>query len=93
MPGRAGIKLEGDQGEIVSLQDQTYLCSELREKFKCVDYIGKDERWAKLLPKNQKKNFFFILTSSLIPEKAGKTAFFTLSSELQIRPVLRIIQR
>ena len=31
-------------GEIVSLQDQTSPCSELREKFKCMEYIGKEEK-------------------------------------------------
>ena len=33
----------GRLGEIVSLQGQTSPCSELREKLKCIDYIGKDE--------------------------------------------------
>ena len=45
-----GTKLEGDQGEIVSLQDQTSPCSQLIEKFKCIDYVGKDERWAETSP-------------------------------------------
>ena len=30
----SGSKVEGDYGEIVSLKDQTSLCSELREKLK-----------------------------------------------------------
>ena len=30
--------------EIVSLEDQTSLSSELKEKFKCINNIGKDER-------------------------------------------------
>ena len=34
----------------MSLQDQTSPCSELKEKFKCVDYIGKNERWAEMSP-------------------------------------------
>ena len=45
------IKLEGDMGKIkVSLRDQTSPCSELKEKFKCVEYIGKDEMWAETSP-------------------------------------------
>ena len=44
------IKLQGDYGEIVSLQFQTSLCFELKEKFKCIEYIGKDEKWADTSP-------------------------------------------
>ena len=40
------IKLCRDYGEKVSLHDLTSPCSELKEKFKCIEYIGKDERWA-----------------------------------------------
>ena len=35
---------------MVSLQDQTSPCSGLKEKFNNIDYIGKDERWAKTFP-------------------------------------------
>ena len=34
----------GRLGRNSLLQDQTSPCSELREKFKCIDYIGKNER-------------------------------------------------
>ena len=34
-----GIKLQGDQGEIVSLHDQISPCSGLKEKFKCIEYV------------------------------------------------------
>ena len=46
----AGIKLQGDQGEIFSLQDQTSPCFELKEKLKCIEYRGKDEKWAETSP-------------------------------------------
>ena len=38
------IRLQGDYGEKVSLQDETSPCSELKEKFKCIEYIGRDEQ-------------------------------------------------
>ena len=34
-----GNKLEGDMGDIVSLQAQTSPYFQLREKFKCIDHI------------------------------------------------------
>ena len=62
-----GIKLpQGEKGEIVSLQDETSPCSELKEKFKCVEYKGKDARLAETSPKNQ-ENFSLIQISSIIP--------------------------
>ena len=46
----AGIKLQGNKGEIVSFQDQTSPYFELKEKFKCIEHIGKNERWAETSP-------------------------------------------
>ena len=37
--------------KIAFLHDQTSPCSELKEKFKCIEYIDKDENRQKLLPK------------------------------------------
>ena len=44
----SGIKLQEDKGDIVSLQDETSPCFELKEKFECIDYIvyWKNARWA-----------------------------------------------
>ena len=36
-----GNMLRGDLGEMVSLQTQTSPCFQLREKFKCIEHIGK----------------------------------------------------
>ena len=38
-----GNKLEGEVGDIVSLQAQKSPCFQLREKFKCIEYIDKSE--------------------------------------------------
>ena len=31
--------------EVVSLQDQTSPCFEMKEKFKCIEYIGNNAKW------------------------------------------------
>ena len=46
----SGNMLGGDLGEIVSLQPQTSPCFQLREKFKCIEHIGKGEPSLKLVP-------------------------------------------
>ena len=47
--------------------DQTPPCFELKEKFKCTEYIGKVEKWPKLLPKIRKTSpSFRSLARSLI---------------------------
>ena len=43
----AGIKPEGEK---VSLRAQSSPCYELREKFKCIDYIDKTEKKAETSP-------------------------------------------
>ena len=48
----SGNKLGGDLGEIVSLQTQTSPYFQLREKFKCIEHIGKGK--PKLLPEIRK---------------------------------------
>ena len=50
----AGSKLGGDLGETVSLQTQTSPYFQLREKFKCIEHIGKGEAQLKTSPWNQK---------------------------------------
>ena len=52
------------------LPDQTSPCSGLKEKFKCIEYIGKVEKWAETSPKNQKN--FLIQISSLNPGSLTK---------------------
>ena len=39
----SGNKLGGDLGEVVFLQEQTYPYFQLREKSKCIEYIGKSK--------------------------------------------------
>ena len=39
----SGNKLKGDVGDIVPLQAQTSPLFQLREKFKCIEHIGKSE--------------------------------------------------
>ena len=43
MTGLTGNKLEGDMGDIVSLQAQTSPYFQLREKLKCIEHIDKSE--------------------------------------------------
>ena len=47
---KAGNKLEGDVGDIVSLQPQTSPYFQLREKFKCLEHIDKSETQHKTSP-------------------------------------------
>ena len=47
---RSGYKLEGDAGDIVSLQAQTSPYFQLREKFKCIENIHKSETQLKTPP-------------------------------------------
>ena len=45
-----GNKLGGDLGELVSLQEQTSPYFQLREKSKCIEYIGKSKFPSKTSP-------------------------------------------
>ena len=47
-----GVILEGDLGEKVSLNWLTSPYFELREKWKCIEYIGKSKIWTKTSPWN-----------------------------------------
>ena len=47
-----GVILEGDLGEKVCLSWQTSPCLELREKWKCIESIGKSKIWTKTSPWN-----------------------------------------
>ena len=47
-----GVILEGDLGEKVSLSWLTYPYLELREKWKCIESIGKSKIWTKTSPWN-----------------------------------------
>ena len=47
-------KLEGDVGDIISLQAQMSPYFQLREKFKCIEHIDKSKTQLKLLPENRK---------------------------------------
>ena len=51
---KAGNKLEGDVGDIVSLQAQTAPYFQLREDFKCIEHIDKSAPSLKLLPETRK---------------------------------------
>ena len=46
----AGVILEGDLGEKVFLSWLTSPCLELREKWKCIECIGKSKIWTKTSP-------------------------------------------
>ena len=46
----SGLSLEGDLGEKLSLSWLTSPYFELREMFKCIEYIGKSKIWAKTSP-------------------------------------------
>ena len=47
---KPGNKLEGDVGDIVSLQAQNSPCFQLKEKFKCIEHIDKSETQLKTSP-------------------------------------------
>ena len=48
--GYSGNKLGGGLGEVVSPQEQTSPYFQLREKSKCIEYIGKCKFWSKTSP-------------------------------------------
>ena len=50
-----GPSLDGDLGEKVSLNWFTSYF-ELREKFQCIEHIGKSKIWTKISPKNPKND-------------------------------------
>ena len=50
MPCNSGNKLGGDLGETVTLQAPTSPYFQLREKFKCIEHIGKGETHFKTSP-------------------------------------------
>ena len=49
-----GNKLEGDVGDIVSVNSQTSPYFKLREKFKCIEHIDKREIQLKTSPETRK---------------------------------------
>ena len=50
-PNTPGFSLGSDLGEKVSLRRLTSPCFELREKFECIEHIGKSKIWTKTSPR------------------------------------------
>ena len=62
----SGLSLEGDLGQKVSFSWLTSPYFELREKFKCIEHIGKSKIWTKIM--KMSRNFSLSESSRLTPE-------------------------